>query len=855
MKAQADKTVSTKSKAVANTSSATHETGESEVLFEDKRSEAIAQKQLAEKADNSPQAARIAQMQAMANGASAEPVQRHESEGDEELPGEQPELLQRVEKEEAIPTQNAAGQKKDAKPANNTGLPDTVKSGIEGLSGLSTDDVKVHYNSPKPAQLQAHAFVQGTDIHMAPGQEKHLPHEAWHVVQQKQGRVQPTKQLKGKVNVNDDAGLEKEADLVGARAAVRVASKSIGSDRIDLQAESETVVQRLVVDEDGREVGGDEFKEILRARGYEGSRLEHALKVYEWLQDRTPKRIEVSGALEEIRQRDNRAVLPTIFTIDKASRYRAIMNKVDNNWETVKSHHKQAVKGEEEEPKIFPPDESADASMKSMLGYRAWVTIASDKTEKGVPPNENSSMMIAKGRVKARLAKRISELNQSIEALEGSGDREKQGRAKALRPDVPKDINDKKVLDWSDAGSEDLTSDIDLNIMGMGSEIGAREAYKAFRTDWGAESGQVFDVNFYARDWKPNKLEGGLQAVNNALKEGRGSKNVSKEDLHKGGTRFEGKGEKIHWETRFPERGKFQGGKAKVIPRVSGESGGEDLETVYAIARMMRDLPADAIESVKQTIDPDPAQWTAAESIVEEGETLARGGPDVDKHKNLAYAEATEEVERLRNDLLDARIKGKPDEIWKIEKELLAARLKASFLAPEAYVTEAAFIHGVINKQIQSTTFKKVGEKQHKANVLLTPKEVYRVVLENVGFAFQALPKIDNEETRQPGYEKLAKYIYRAANALKAPTEKSKESVSGRPVNATKPRLTEHDESHRVRLSKYAKVQILIKKENPEKAKEKLGSDDNPLATFGKDGIKNELIWLLKMGKLVSTGK
>jgi len=51
------------------------------------------------------------------------------------------------------------------------------------------DDVKVHSNSDKPAQINAHAYAQGTDIHPASGQEKHFPHEAWHVVQQKQGRV------------------------------------------------------------------------------------------------------------------------------------------------------------------------------------------------------------------------------------------------------------------------------------------------------------------------------------------------------------------------------------------------------------------------------------------------------------------------------------------------------------------------------------------------------------------------------------------------------------------------------------------------------------------------------------------
>jgi hypothetical protein len=101
---------------------------------------------------------------------------------------------------------------------NNTGLPDKLKTGMENLSGLSMDDVKVHRNSHKPAQLQAHAYAQGTDIHLGPGQEKHLPHELGHVVQQKQGRVKPTIQMKGKVNVNDDGGLEKEADLMGVKA-------------------------------------------------------------------------------------------------------------------------------------------------------------------------------------------------------------------------------------------------------------------------------------------------------------------------------------------------------------------------------------------------------------------------------------------------------------------------------------------------------------------------------------------------------------------------------------------------------------------------------------------------------------
>ncbi len=136
------------------------------------------------------------------------------------------ETAQLAEEEELIQGKfsNTATAQLEQKP-NNTGLPNQLKAGIESLSGMSMDNVKVHYNSDKPAQLNAHAYAQGTDIHVAPGQEQHLPHEAWHVVQQAQGRVQPTTQMKG-TSVNDDVGLEAEADVMGAKALSSVNGSS-----------------------------------------------------------------------------------------------------------------------------------------------------------------------------------------------------------------------------------------------------------------------------------------------------------------------------------------------------------------------------------------------------------------------------------------------------------------------------------------------------------------------------------------------------------------------------------------------------------------------------------------------------
>ena len=129
---------------------------------------------------------------------------------------------------------------------NRTGLPDGLKSGVESLSGISLDNVNVHYNSSQPAQLNALAYTQGSDIHVAPGQEQHLPHEAWHVVQQAQGRVQPTMQMQDGVPVNDDEGLEQEADVMGGKARAVDIQRGVQKARPD-QIRSELAVQRLQV--------------------------------------------------------------------------------------------------------------------------------------------------------------------------------------------------------------------------------------------------------------------------------------------------------------------------------------------------------------------------------------------------------------------------------------------------------------------------------------------------------------------------------------------------------------------------------------------------------------------------------
>lgn len=148
-------------------------------------------------------------------------------------------------------------------------LPEALRNKFEEISGISLSDVKVHENSDKPQQLGAHAFTQGNEIHLAPGQEEHLPHEGWHAVQQKQGRVQPTLQMKPNEALNDDDQLEKEADVMGREAA------------------KESFISEIQIKENPREVSNQHNDKVIQKKADKNKRK---IRLYE------PK----SGAVAEV---------------------------------------------------------------------------------------------------------------------------------------------------------------------------------------------------------------------------------------------------------------------------------------------------------------------------------------------------------------------------------------------------------------------------------------------------------------------------------------------------------------------------------------------------------------------------
>jgi hypothetical protein len=144
------------------------------------------------------------------------------------------------------------------------GLPAPLRAGAEALGGFSLADVRVHRDSPEPAKLGALAFARGSDIHLGPGQERHLPHEAWHVVQQKQGRAPPSLQMK-EPEVEAADPLEIEADTMGAKAAGAAAATK----RLDYHAMEVTVAASNK---------SGQSDELIIAQAYKESRFDPSAK-------------------------------------------------------------------------------------------------------------------------------------------------------------------------------------------------------------------------------------------------------------------------------------------------------------------------------------------------------------------------------------------------------------------------------------------------------------------------------------------------------------------------------------------------------------------------------------------------
>ncbi len=205
------------------------------------------------------------------------PIQKQEEE--EEV---QAKLVQKQEEEELQaklqqkPEEEEKQLKKssDSEPSgtkggsgSTTSMPEDVQAKMENSFGTSFSGVNIHQNDNSATEMGALAYTQGDNVHFAPGQynpasskgQELLGHELTHVVQQRQGRVQPTKQGKG-MSVNDSPSLEQEADVMGKKAAEGKNNHlPINRRAFNGIQKKEAIIQKLSVDDITEEMNGQKF--------------------------------------------------------------------------------------------------------------------------------------------------------------------------------------------------------------------------------------------------------------------------------------------------------------------------------------------------------------------------------------------------------------------------------------------------------------------------------------------------------------------------------------------------------------------------------------------------------------------
>ena len=149
-------------------------------------------------------------------------VQRDVDDEDELLQGKFVSQRAEMDEDELLQGKFAAQRA----PADGPAVAPALESMIPTFGADLLADVRLHPDSPAPEQVGALAYTQGTDIHFAPGQFKPdtgagrqlIGHELAHVVQQRNGLVEPTTEIGG-MPVNDNPSLENQADRIGAEAA------------------------------------------------------------------------------------------------------------------------------------------------------------------------------------------------------------------------------------------------------------------------------------------------------------------------------------------------------------------------------------------------------------------------------------------------------------------------------------------------------------------------------------------------------------------------------------------------------------------------------------------------------------
>lgn len=173
--------------------------------------------------------------------------------------------------------------KVEKKSENRTGISTQLKERMEQSTGMSLNDVRVHYNSVLPARPDALAYTQENQVEIGPRQEQHLPHELGHVIQQKPKIVHTN----GKHEPNIKAVVQRSFDFF---ALIEGILKIITKEADDLRANLEKFEPKGKPDDmknlrkllDEAETLQDSTRQNINKLFFDfyGMEVKHALDVY-----------------------------------------------------------------------------------------------------------------------------------------------------------------------------------------------------------------------------------------------------------------------------------------------------------------------------------------------------------------------------------------------------------------------------------------------------------------------------------------------------------------------------------------------------------------------------------------------
>lgn len=297
----------------------------------------------------------------------------------------------------------------------------------------------------------------------------------------------------------------------------------------------------------------------------------------------------------------------------------------------------------------------------------------------------------------------------------------------------------------SSAGTVGFDSDIDVNLKGSGTEHAVGLINEKFKEVFkvSKETGEMFDINFYAKDFVPGVIIKEQQDSTKVILRGRWNKEYPK----------------FHYSEFENEDIQFQTAMSFAFMRKVMQKADYD--------NYMKQNTTSWLKNEKGIISVANIEY---HNLIEE-----QGNHHNMAKENRAYETLLKEAaqkrilfEQKKNDksLSENQLEYEKDRAyldWKI------AKTRSTLLANEAYCTAGAIVHVVSNKQVLAGQFKPADSREHYKKMQLTAHEYYHSFNEQIAFTFH---KIDETKDYKE-LIKVGKYMHRAYNALKHLCEES----------------------------------------------------------------------------------